>query len=190
MPVVRRGGARCVSEVIWRRGSFAASTRSPGSAFSAGIRMTGSARRVLRSVHDGLAFTPAKGGLVGRDVELVRLEALVGEVAAGRGRPVWVEGEPGIGKTALLAAGLNQVKEAGCQLFVARADEAASRIFPLRVLLDALRVGPRETDPARAEIAQRLWGRGATGTVPSGDPVAAAAGRLRKGRPAARTDYL
>lgn len=137
--------------------------------------MTRSGRPAPRSVNDGLPFAPAKGGLVGRDAELARLRALVGEVAAGRGRSVWVRGEPGIGKTALLAAGLTRVEEAGCQLFVARADELASRIFPLQVLLDALRVGPRATDPGRAEIAQRLWGQGAAGVVSSGDSVAAAA---------------
>jgi len=88
-----------------------------------------------------------------------------------------VRGEPGIGKTALLTAGLDRVEAAGCQLFIARADET-SPVFPLRVLLDALRVGPDAADPDRAEIAERLWGRRGSGPITAGDPVAAAAEML------------
>ena len=124
--------------------------------------------------HGGAIVPTNTGGLIGREVELVGLRGLVGEVAAGRGRSVWIQGEPGIGKTALLAAGLDGVESSGCQLFVARADETAP-MFPLRVLLEALRVGPGATDPARAEIANRLWGTGGTGLATPGDPVAAAA---------------
>src|SRR5437763_1090873 len=43
---------------------------------------------------------------VGRSAELGVLRRLVAEVARGRGGSVLVEGEPGIGKPALLAAGL------------------------------------------------------------------------------------
>ena len=125
-------------------------------------------------VDDGATPLSATGGLVGRDVELAGLRGLVGEVAAGRGRSVWIEGEPGIGKSALLAAGVAGVEAAGGQLFVARADETAA-MFPLRVLLDALRVGPGATDAARAEIVQRLFGGPGTGLAVPGDPVAAAA---------------
>jgi AAA ATPase domain len=122
----------------------------------------------------GRATTPPEPvRLIGRDVELAALRALVAEVAEGRGRSVWLEGEPGIGKTALLAAGLRDAEAAGCQLFMARADETAP-MFPLQVLLDALRVGPGASDPARTEIAERLWGRSRTDLVTL-TPVTAAA---------------
>ena len=64
----------------------------------------------------------------------------VGEVAAGRGRAVWISGEPGIGKSALVHAGLAAASGSGCQVFWA-AGQALLPTFPLQVLLEALRVG-------------------------------------------------
>src|SRR6185369_14915497 len=63
----------------------------------------------------------AAGVFVGRDDEVARLGGLVDELAAGRGRAVWVEGEPGIGKSALLAAGLDRAARLGCEVFWATA---------------------------------------------------------------------
>ncbi|MGH7490587.1 MAG: ATP-binding protein, partial [bacterium] len=45
--------------------------------------------------------TPA-GALVGRDSEMALLTGLMKEVARGRGSSVLIEGEPGIGKSALV----------------------------------------------------------------------------------------
>src|SRR5258707_7786182 len=104
----------------------------------------------------------AAGVLVGRDDDLARVGGLVDELAAGRGRVVWVEGEPGIGKSALLAAGLDRAARLGCELFWATAYQVEVQ-FPLRVLLDALRIGPRSADPARAEIGGVFGGRGGVG---------------------------
>ncbi len=86
--------------------------------------------------------------LVGRDSELELLRGLVAAVAAGRGGSVLVEGEPGIGKSALLAAGVTEAQRLGCAVFWESADEARQR-FPLWVLLDCLRVGSRSADPVR-----------------------------------------
>ena len=47
--------------------------------------------------------TPA-GALVGRDSEIALLTELVREVSAGHGSSVLIEGEPGIGKSALVRA--------------------------------------------------------------------------------------
>ena len=47
--------------------------------------------------------TPA-GALVGRDSEMALLTGLIREVARGRGSSVLIEGEPGIGKSALVRA--------------------------------------------------------------------------------------
>jgi DNA-binding CsgD family transcriptional regulator len=113
-------------------------------------------------------------GLVGRDDELRVIDALMADLVAGRGRSVWVRGEPGIGKTALLAAALTKATSAGSRVFAARAD-AGSAAFPLQVLLDALLVGSTESDPTRADIARRLWGAQDNGNARTGDPVAAAA---------------
>ena len=44
------------------------------------------------------------GALVGRDGEMTLLTGLVKEVSLGRGSSVLIEGEPGIGKSALVRA--------------------------------------------------------------------------------------
>src|SRR4030095_13228498 len=100
--------------------------------------------------------------LVGRDAEVRLLHGLVSDLVAGRGRSVWVEGEPGIGKSTLLAAALDEAGQAGCQVYQAAASELNQR-FPLWALLECLEVGPRATDPTRAEIARLLRGEGAAG---------------------------
>src|SRR6266545_4284647 len=117
------------------------------------------------------------GGLVGRDHEVGRLRRLVAEVAAGRGRSVWVEGEPGIGKTAVVTAGLAEATASGCQLYWEPADQTRRR-FPLWVLLDCLRVGRGATDPLRLEIAHLLRGEGAGDIITPADVTAAVAERL------------
>jgi DNA-binding NarL/FixJ family response regulator len=111
--------------------------------------------------------------LVGRTAELDLLRTLVADVASGRGRSVWVEGEPGIGKSALLSVVLAMAQEAGCQVFKAQAYEA-SEIFPLRPMLDALRVDMRASDADRKHVAGLLWGKDPTIAVTPLDGVAAA----------------
>jgi DNA-binding CsgD family transcriptional regulator len=114
--------------------------------------------------------------LVGRDHEIALLTGAVADVAAGRGRSVWLEGEPGIGKSTVLTAGLAEARRSGCEVFWESADETRRR-FPLWVLLDCLRVGSRSTDPVRAEIAALLRGEGSTGLTPE-DTAAVVAERL------------
>jgi DNA-binding CsgD family transcriptional regulator/tetratricopeptide (TPR) repeat protein len=101
----------------------------------------------------------------------------VSDVTAGRGGSLWVEGEPGIGKSALLAAGLADAQARGCRVFWTAADEADQRV-PLRVLLDALRVGPDTVDPERRRIAGMLRGEGTLGAATPRDVPASAAERL------------
>src|SRR5690349_10322008 len=60
--------------------------------------------------------TPA-GALVGRDTEIALLTGQINEVARGRGSSVLIEGEPGIGKSALVRTAVAQAPEAGCQVF-------------------------------------------------------------------------
>jgi MoxR-like ATPase len=54
------------------------------------------------------------GALVGRDSERVLLTGLTRDVARGRGGPVLIEGEPGIGKSILVRAAVAQAPEADC----------------------------------------------------------------------------
>src|SRR5947209_18671559 len=84
-------------------------------------------------------MAPAESGtdLVGRDEELVALRAAVAGLARGRGGIAWIEGEPGIGKSTLVAATLAAAAARRCHTFRAVGDELGQRL-PLRVLVDAL----------------------------------------------------
>ena len=79
----------------------------------------------------------ASGGfdfVVGRERELTVLDGLLSDLAAGRGRAALVEGEPGIGKTVLVATGLAAAETAGFAVSRGACDELGQR-FPLSVLL-------------------------------------------------------
>ena len=76
--------------------------------------------------------------MLGRHVELDAFRALSEDLASGSGRCVLVEGEPGIGKSALLDAVLERARAiAGLTVCSAVCDAAAARV-PLSVLLTAL----------------------------------------------------
>lgn len=115
--------------------------------------------------------------LVGRAAEMDVVRTLVAGVAAGRGRCLWVEGEMGIGKSALVAAVLAQAERAGCQVAHAAADELGQR-FPLRLVLDGLDVDVESTDPRRAAVAVALHDRPGQPIVANGDPVVGAIDQL------------
>ncbi|HEX6754320.1 MAG TPA: ATP-binding protein, partial [Mycobacteriales bacterium] len=116
------------------------------------------------------------GRVVGRDDELGHFDRLVRGVAAGRGGAIWVEGEAGIGKSALLTAGLSGAEGLGCQVHRAAADELGRR-FPLQVMLDCLDVLPATTDPVRRPVAEALRVR-SHARAAALDPVPAAAEEL------------
>jgi DNA-binding CsgD family transcriptional regulator/tetratricopeptide (TPR) repeat protein len=100
--------------------------------------------------------TPA-GALIGRDNELAMLVKLVTEVAAGRGSSVLIEGEPGIGKSALVRAALAEAAGAACQVFWGAGDELGQAL-PLLPLLEGLRVREPSTNPRRNSIVRLLHG--------------------------------
>jgi DNA-binding CsgD family transcriptional regulator len=124
-------------------------------------------------VADGGGF----GGFVGRGAEVGVLRGLVAAVAAGRGGVAWVEGEPGIGKSALVGEGLAGAGGLGCAVFAGAGDPLRAR-FPLGVMLDCLGVDGRSAGGERGEIAGLLRGEGAGGLLPAGNAVAAAAERV------------
>jgi DNA-binding CsgD family transcriptional regulator/tetratricopeptide (TPR) repeat protein len=97
------------------------------------------------------------GALVGRDTELAMLARLVKDAAAGRGSPVLIEGEPGIGKSALVRAAVDEAADLGCQVFWGAGDELGQAI-PLLPLLDGLRVREPSANPRRNTIVQLLRG--------------------------------
>ena len=97
----------------------------------------------------------ASSALVGRSAVQASLCPLVQGLADGRGGLVWIEGEPGIGKSALIDALAVRAEQTGCLVLRGTADELLAA-FPLRVMADSLGVGtrPQDPDPVRAEIAE------------------------------------
>ncbi len=100
--------------------------------------------------------TPA-GALVGRDSEMALLAELGKEVSAGRGSSVLIEGEPGIGKSALVRTMLAGTPDAGCQVFWGAGDELGQAL-PLLPFLDGLGVREPSTNPRRSTILRLLRG--------------------------------
>jgi DNA-binding CsgD family transcriptional regulator len=68
---------------------------------------------------------------------------------------IWVEGEPGIGKSALVAEALAPARELGWDIGWGIADEFAERL-PLSVIQDCLQVRLSSPDPRRAHAARLL----------------------------------
>ncbi len=108
---------------------------------------------------------------VGREAELARLREAVADLGAGTGRSLWLEGEPGSGRTALLAELLAMAQDFRPAFAAA---DALDQRFALRPLLDALGVHPRATDERRANLAARLAERSGD------DPVDSLLGLVRE----------
>jgi DNA-binding CsgD family transcriptional regulator len=97
------------------------------------------------------------GALVGRDNEMALLTGLIREAARGRGSSLLIEGEPGIGKSALVRTAVAQAPEAGCQVFWGAGDELGQAL-PLLPFLEGLRVREPSTNPRRNTIVGLLRG--------------------------------
>jgi DNA-binding CsgD family transcriptional regulator len=92
---------------------------------------------------------------VGRGQELAVLRAGVDALGRGEGAVVWVEGEPGIGKSSLVAEALAAGGVPGWDIGWGIAGQLTERL-PLRVMLDCLQVRPGSPDPRRAHAADVL----------------------------------
>jgi DNA-binding CsgD family transcriptional regulator len=95
--------------------------------------------------------------LFGRDSEMALLTGLLKEVALGHGSSVLIEGEPGIGKSALVRAAVAEAGKAGCQVCWGAGDELGQAL-PLLPFLDALRVREPSANPRRNTIVRLLRG--------------------------------
>jgi DNA-binding CsgD family transcriptional regulator len=95
---------------------------------------------------------------VGRTQELEILRAAAKSLRGGEGATVWVEGEPGIGKSSLVAEALASVSDPEWEIGWGMADQLTERL-PLRVMLDCLQVRPGSPDPRRAQAADLLRSR-------------------------------
>jgi len=98
------------------------------------------------------------GALIGRERELALLAGKVKDVARGRpGGSLLIEGEPGIGKSALVRSALAEATEAGGQVFWGAGDELGQAL-PLLPFLDGLRVREPSANPRRNAIVRLLRG--------------------------------
>ncbi|MGW6062119.1 helix-turn-helix transcriptional regulator [Streptomyces sp. NPDC055189] len=105
----------------------------------------------------------SRNGLRGREAELAELEALISRVArtASSGLAL-IQGEPGIGKTTLLAEVVSQARAAGFSASVGKADEL-HHIVPLSSLAACVLQGeqPLLSGDVFADLArnhdQRIW---------------------------------
>jgi DNA-binding CsgD family transcriptional regulator len=95
---------------------------------------------------------------VGRARELATLHAGIEALGRGEGTVVWVEGEPGIGKSSLVAEALAAASQPGWDVGWGTADQLTERL-PLRLILDCLQVRPSSPDPRRAHAAGLLRSR-------------------------------
>lgn len=107
---------------------------------------------VARALRDGLADRPC----FGREDDVAHLRGLVQAVALGNGGTVWIDGEPGIGKTELLTCAFADAGTYGCRVAWATADELGQRVA-LRVLLRALDIdGPGDPDEGPVAAVDRV----------------------------------
>jgi AAA ATPase domain len=100
---------------------------------------------------------------VGRGQELAILRAGVEALGHGEGTVVWVEGEPGIGKSSLVAEALAGASQPEWDSGWAAADQLTGRL-PLRVMQDCLQVRSSSPDPRRVRAAGLLRDRLPAGT--------------------------
>ncbi len=112
--------------------------------------------------------------LIGRDSELATIDRLIDDARAGFGRTVVVSGEPGIGKTMLLASIRSRVSSLGGRVLSGRGVADGPPFRPLaQALMDAWRLAEiRDADavrPFRPALDRLLPGWVPRGTEP-GDP--------------------
>ncbi|MET1072054.1 MAG: BTAD domain-containing putative transcriptional regulator [Umezawaea sp.] len=150
----------------------------------------------LRKVHDEISAARERTGgqddvaprspipsypevFVGREPELAALRGALVELMNGKGTAVWVEGEPGIGKSGLIATGLADAVDRGCEVLWQAGDEMGRR-FPLSLVLACLGIDSLSPDPRRAGFAAGLPGHSTEPAFPwqQEDPVLVAVDRL------------
>jgi len=120
----------------------------------------------------------ARDHIVGRRTELAVLDAAFADLALGRGGSVRVEGEAGIGKSALVDAAVMRRDTAAVDVLRGECDELGQR-FPLSVVLSAFGISEHAVDPLRAETAAALNAAGGVSPVSSrADGVMASLERL------------
>jgi len=94
--------------------------------------------------------------LIGRDDELARLLATLGEARAQQGRVVALLGEAGLGKTRLIEETAARASHGGMRVLVGHGHES-QQLFPLAPWIDLLRAAGLGTDTAVLQALQPAW---------------------------------
>lgn len=127
-------------------------------------------RLALRRLDCSVARRFRAGSIIARAAEVALLDEAVLQAAAGRGSVVVVQGEPGVGKSRLLAEAVARNVEGGRAALLGRAVEGGG---PFRPLVDALLArqrtaglpAPAAVEPFAGALARLVPG---WGVVPSG----------------------
>src|SRR5919108_41669 len=117
---------------------------------------------------------PSLADLVGRDGAMDRLLATIAEVRSdGRGQLALVGGEPGAGKTRLLAELARRADERGCLVLYGQCDEEASVPYQpvVQALGPALRAAELDLGPLAPDLAVLFPDLAAEGAEPSSIPT-------------------
>jgi AAA ATPase domain len=132
-------------------------------------------------------FAGGSAKWVGRIQELAVLRAAVEALRRGEGSVVWVEGEPGIGKSSLVAEALTE-SDPGWDIGWGNADQLTEHL-PLRVMLECLQIRPGSPDKRRAQAAgllhsqrQGLFGDGDDALAVGVELLLAVTAAIRAGR--------
>ena len=113
--------------------------------------------------------------LVGREAQLAAATGLVDALSLGRGGVLWIDGEPGMGKTAFVDVLAMRADRRGPTVLRAAGDELIED-FPLRLMADCLDISGRSDDPARVAIAELLRSGSRSPRYPWPDDEAAGQG--------------
>ena len=161
----RLGAARMIQRTCRAPGDGAVRARICRTDGPAGQRAPpGSGPGAFLGASSGTAYVTAMWPIgrppqwVGRTQELAILRAAAKSLRGGEGAVVWVEGEPGIGKSSLVAEALASASDPEWDIGWGMADQLTERL-PLRVMLDCLQVRPGSPDPRRAQAADLLRSR-------------------------------
>ena len=111
-------------------------------------------RRGYARQRSALPVTEVADHLVGRAAELEAIDRAIGELCEGRSAPLVVQGEPGIGKTRLLAELAERADARGCIVLGGSASEL-ERDLPFWVFVDALDEYVAGLDPQLVAVAPR-----------------------------------
>jgi predicted ATPase len=96
-----------------------------------------------------------KRGLFGRSGELDQLRLAVRQVAGGTGQAILITGEAGIGKTRVVAEGLDAARRSGVQVVWGAAEELERR-RPFGAIAACLGLGGSPPDGRRAATTRLL----------------------------------